>query len=104
MHWLTQEPLTNNPCFTGYVRPGTTKILYPAYFDRVQYIDLEEDIAEPKDRRGMIVLSGRSGIPWADYFDAPQGPVKVSIVDTNGSTQSCQIKFEPGTRDELIVT
>jgi len=100
IHWINKYPTTQNPCFTGYAAPGETTIHWnDAVRHGGQPLPL---MTRPEEGRGVIVLCGRNDI--APYADAPGGPVAVSLVDADGSPQSCHIGFIAGTRDEFEVT
>ena len=100
IHWINKLPTTQNPCFTGYAGPGETTIHWNDAVDHGA--DPLPLLTQPVMGKGVIVLCGRNNIK--PYSGAPGGPVAVSLIDADGSPQSCDIGFVAGTRDELKVT
>lgn len=103
IHWKDKVSYIRQPCFTGYVEPGEVTIHWnDAMNGHVGSTAPPERLASPEEELGIIVLCGRVDIPsWAT---APESPVKVTMTDAHGSTQSCHVSFVKGERDELIVT
>lgn len=102
IHWKDDYYDLQDPCYTGYARPGDTLIQWN---DDVPIgREPRPTHTSPVANKGVIVLCGRVDIRRGDHADPPIAPVVVSLIDAYGSTQQCRLGFVKEERDVLEIS
>jgi len=101
IHWTNSESSNNYPCFTGYAGPGDQGFHWDLPAGNWKLPELGGVAPEGT---GLVMLCGRNDITQDPGTTWPRAPMQVSIIDVNGSPQSCTISFVNGTRGQLQIT
>lgn len=96
VYWQTTSSV--NPCCVGHAPPGESALTWPSSFPGV-FPDLPSDAAA-ENGKGTLMVCGRNAA-WNSTV--PRGDMRIAIVDSQGSDQSCRIRFSTTARGVLEI-
>jgi hypothetical protein len=102
IHWKDDFYDFQDPCYTGYARPGETLIHWNEHVPTGD--QPRPTLAAPISDKGVILLCGRVDIRRGDHTSPPIAPIAVTLVDAYGSTQQFKLGFVKEERDVLEIS